>query len=175
MNMQIHSNLHPDVCKGIDAWIEKFPKGKQKSALLMALRIVQDHYGFIHDEHIAWVADYLGISETEVSEVVTFYSLYKRQPEGKHCIKVCHSVSCFLSGSGALIKHLKRTLGVEVGQTTEDGRITLKETECLGACCSAPCVLINDNAYHGNMDAHKADQLVATLRQDDAKPEDGHG
>ena len=175
MKQQTTSKLHPDVCKGIDTWVNKFPTGKQKSALLMALRIVQDHYGFIQDDHIASVADYLGISETEVSEVVTFYSLYKRQPEGKHCIKVCHSVSCFLSGSGALIKHLKRTLGVEIGHTTEDGRITLKETECLGACCSAPCVLIDDKEYHGCVDAQKADRLVAALRQADAKPEDGNG
>lgn len=156
----------------MDACVAKFPEGKACSALLMVLTCVQKHYGWLKDEHLDQVAEFLGVSRTRVYEVVSFYSLYKRKAEGKYVLKVCNSISCYLRGSGKLLKDLSQTLGVEVGQTTQNGLFTLKETECIAACCNAPCLLVNDTDYRKDMDNEKVAKLLEELKQK-AQQEEG--
>lgn len=149
----------------IDSWVAKFPKNNQKSALLMALRIVQDEQGWLSDASLASIAEYLKISKAEVSEVVSFYSMYKRQPIGKYQIAVCNSLSCHLCDCQGLLNHLENKLGVKPGETTQDGKFTVNVAECLAACGGAPAVLVGDDEYHQHMTIEKLDKLIQDLSE----------
>lgn len=148
----------------IDHWIKKFPE--PKGAVLMALRILQDREGWLSDASIKACSEYLKIDPVDVYEVVSFYSLYRRQPGGERYLKVCTGLSCCLTGATDMLTHLSKTLGVEKGETTRDGKITLLETECLGACVKAPCVLVDDQDYHLHMTPEKLNELVRSLQGD---------
>lgn len=157
--------VNDKVREQVDTWLAKFPSDQRRSAVLMGLKVIQDTYGWLKDEQVQWLADYLGIPESQVFEVVSFYSLYKRSPEGQYVLKVCNSVSCYLGGSGAMIKHLKQLLGIELGETTADGLFTLKETECIAACCQAPALMVNDKKCHGPVTKSSLNALVTSLKQ----------
>jgi NADH-quinone oxidoreductase subunit E len=147
----------------IDTWIAKYPDDQKQSAVMAALRIVQDdNGGWLSTELMDAVAEYLDMPPIAVYEVATFYSMYDTEPTGRHKVCVCNSISCMLNGSGELIHHLEKKLGVEVGGTTEDGRITLKEVECLGACKDAPVVQIG-REYHERLTTESIDKLVDGL------------
>lgn len=145
----------------IDHWIKKFPE--PKGAVLMALRILQDRHGWLSDESIDLVAEYLGLSKVDVYEVVSFYSMYRREPGGQHYLKVCTSLSCCLAGAEGVMEYLQDKLGVSLGSTTDDGRITLQETECLGACQGAPVALVNDQDYHLQLTPDALDKIMDSL------------
>ena len=149
----------------IDGWIKKFPKGKQASAVIMALRLVQNACGHLRDKHIEAVASYLKMPTIQVHEVARFYTMFYQNPVGKHVLKVCNSISCHLRDSQALIAHLEARLSVGLGDTTSDGVFTIQETECLGACCQAPCMLVNDHEYHYDMSPEKVDALIQSLEE----------
>ena len=151
-------------CKAkIDEWQQKFPKDKPRSAVLMALRVVQAEAGWLSDEALEAVAEYLQIPLVEVSEVVSFYSMYKRHPVGKHRIAICNSLSCYLCKGNNLLAHLNKKLGVKPGETTKDGLFTVDVAECLAACGGAPAVLVGDDEYHQNMTVEKLDKLIDQL------------
>ncbi|MFN3234623.1 MAG: NADH-quinone oxidoreductase subunit NuoE [Gammaproteobacteria bacterium] len=134
----------------IDAWLKKYPEDKKQSAVLPALHIVQDeHDGWLSRECLDAVAEYLGMPAIAVYEVATFYNMFELKPVGKHKIHVCNSISCYLNGSEELIEHLEKRLGIKDGETTKDGRFTLKEVECLAACTGAPACQINKKYYEG--------------------------
>lgn len=147
----------------IDTWVAKFPEGKQRSALIMALRIAQDEHGYLTEPLMQAVADYLDLPKAYVYEVATFYTMYKLEPHGKYTIAICDSISCMLCGAKQLMAYTENKLGIRVGETTKDGMFTLKHAECLAACCAAPAVLVNDNLYHENMTPEKIDSLVDFL------------
>ncbi|MEC7030529.1 MAG: NADH-quinone oxidoreductase subunit NuoE [Pseudomonadota bacterium] len=147
--------------KRIDHWVAKFPE--PKGAVLMALRVMQDRHGWLSEESIDAVSAYLGLAKVDVYEVVSFYSMYRRTPGGRHYIKICNSLSCCLAGSEAVIDYLQETLDVTLGGTTKDGQITLQETECLGACQGAPVALVNDTDYHLHITPESLNQLVDSL------------
>jgi NADH-quinone oxidoreductase subunit E len=151
--------------KAIDACVAKFPQGKQRSAVIMALRLLQNERGWLADEQLDALACYLNLAKIEVYEVVSFYSMFDRTPVGKHKIAVCNSISCHLCGSKKLIDHLKKRLKIELGQTTSDGLFTLKETECLAACDGAPAMMVDETTYEENVTPERADQLIETLRK----------
>lgn len=157
--------LSAEAKKAIDTWVAKFPPGKQRSALIMALRIVQDEHGHLTEEHMQSVADYLSLPKAYVFEVATFYTMYRLEPHGKYTIGICDSISCMLCGAKDLIKFTENLLGIKVGETTPDGMFTLKHVECLAACCAAPAVLVNDNIYHENMNSEKIQSLINFLRE----------
>lgn len=148
----------------IDTWVAKFPKGKERSALIMALRIAQDEHGHLTDELMQAVADYLELPKAYVFEVATFYTMYRHQAHGTYTIGICDSISCMLCGAKDLIAHTEQLLGIKVGETTKDGMFTLKHVECLAACCGAPAVLVNDNIYHENVSPAAMDNLISVLR-----------
>jgi NADH-quinone oxidoreductase subunit E len=148
----------------IDRWTAKFPPDRRRSALLSALTFVQrENGGWLTPELMEAVADYLGVPPVAAEEVATFYSLYDLAPVGRHKIYVCNSISCWLCGSERILQHLQQRLGVKIGETTSDGRFTLKQAECLAACGGAPAVYANGE-YHENMTPEKMDALLARLK-----------
>lgn len=143
----------------IDQWIAKFPPKQKQSALLTALRVVQEEKGYLAPEMMDAVAAYLEIPATVAYEVATFYSMYDTKPVGRHRINVCMSISCKLCDSSTILAHLKKKLGIQLGETTTDGRYTLKAVECLAACVNAPMMQV-DKDYHENLTAEKIDQIL---------------
>ncbi len=147
----------------IDVWVAKFPAEQKQSAVMTALRVVQDQNGgWLTTELMDAVALYLDMDKIHVYEVATFYSMFEHKPVGKHKICVCTNISCMVCGSGEIVEHLEDKLNIKLGETTDDKRFTLKEVECLGACSGAPMFQIGEN-YYENLDAAKIDKILADL------------
>jgi NADH-quinone oxidoreductase subunit E len=133
-----------------------------RGALLPVLHLAQETFGWISLPVEEYVAGLFGLSPAHVHEVVTFYTLYFRERPGRHVVSVCHNLSCHLAGAPAIIDHLKQRLGVEPGETTEDGRVTLLAVECLCACEAAPMMQVDDR-YELNLTPAKIDQILERL------------
>jgi NADH-quinone oxidoreductase subunit E len=144
----------------IDQAIAKYPPEHKRSAVMAALTIAQDEKGWISDEIMEFVAQYLGMPAVAVYEVATFYTMYNLQPAGKYKITLCTNLPCALSGANAAARHLKQKLGIDFNQTTADGKFTLKEGECFGACGDAPVFLLNNKTMCGLMTPEKIDQFL---------------
>ena len=166
MSSEINT-LPESICAQIDAWIAKFPEGKKKSAVLMALRSVQDSFGYLDKVNMNLVANYLDLPYVAVYEVASFYSMYRFAPVGENHIKVCNSISCNLCGSTQLIQTLEQKLGIKVGETTPDNQFSLGYAECLAACTQAPALIVNDTDYHGDMTEDKVDLLLKQYAQEE--------
>jgi NADH-quinone oxidoreductase subunit E len=135
----------------------------KRGALLPVLRLAQETFGYISLEVEEYVAALFELTPAHVHEVVTFYTLFSREPRGRHVVSVCHNLSCHLMGAKTIIDHLERRLGVEVGETTADGRVTLLSVECLCACELAPMMQVDDN-YEGVLTPEKVDRILNGLR-----------
>jgi NADH-quinone oxidoreductase subunit E len=135
----------------------------QRSAALPVLWIAQREWGWITPAAMRLVARTLDVPETEVFGIATFYTMFNLKPVGRHHLQVCMTLSCSLMGSDRLFRHLEEKLGVGHGETTADGRFTLRRVECLAACGGGPCMQVNF-AYHENLDEAKVDALLETLR-----------
>ncbi len=150
--------------KAIDQWLTKYPPNQRQSAVLYALKIVQeDNNGWLTEELMDAVAAYLGMPKIAVYEVASFYSMFELKPVGKHKISVCTNISCMLCESDKLIEHLKGRLGINFGETTPDGLFTLKEVECLAACGGAPAIQIG-TVYHEKVTPDKMDAILDELK-----------
>jgi NADH-quinone oxidoreductase subunit E len=156
--------LNAESLKKIDREIAKFPAEQKQSAVIAALAIAQDEKGWLSTETMDYVAQYLGMAPIAVYEVASFYNMYNLAPGGKHKVTVCTNLPCALSGGADAAEHLKQCLGVGFNETTADGRITLKEGECMGACGDAPVLLVNNKRMYGCMTNDKLDQLLAELK-----------
>lgn len=155
--------LTPASLAEIDQWIAKYPADQRQSAVMAALRIAQDQNGgWLTNDLMDAVAEYLHMPAIAVYEVATFYSMYELKPVGKKKLCVCTNISCQLRGSEEVVTHLENRLGVKLGGTTEDGRYTLKEVECLGACVNAPVLQI-DRDYHEKLTPESIDALLDSL------------
>ena len=130
-----------------------------RAASIEALKIVQKRYGWVPDAAIAEIGGLLGIPASDVEGVATFYNLIFRRPVGRHVIKICDSISCFLTGYDDVRSAFSAKLGIQLGQTTADGRFTLLPICCLGACDKGPVLMIDDDT-HGNIAPDKIDQLL---------------
>ena len=135
----------------------------RRAALLPVLQLVQEAFGHISLEAEECVAGLFDLSPAHVHEVVTFYTLFFREPKGRHIISVCHNLTCHLLGAQQVLAHLKERLGVEVGETTKDGRVTLLGVECRCACEMAPMLQVDDR-YEGNLTPEKIDRILEELR-----------
>ena len=135
----------------------------KRGALLPVLHLAQDTLGYVSLEMEEYVAGLFELSPAHVHEVVTFYTLYFQQPRGRHVVAVCHNLSCHLAGSPRILEHAKRRLGVEVGETTDDGRVTLQSVECLCACEHAPMMQVDDR-YELDLTPEKVDRILEGLR-----------
>lgn len=149
--------------KEIDEWIAKYPADKKQSAVMSALRIAQDqNAGYLTEDLIDAVAEYLEMESIAVYEVASFYSMYELKPVGKHKICVCTNISCMLNGSDEIVEHLQNKLKVKFGEITNDGKFSLKEVECLGACVNAPMFQIGEN-YYEKLTPEKIDKILDSL------------
>ncbi len=156
--------LAPESLKKIDAAIAKYPVDQKRSAVMAALTITQDEKGWLSDEAMAFVANYLNMAPIAVREVATFYTMYNLAPAGKYKITICTNLPCALSGANDAAEYLKSKLGVDFNGTTQDGKFTLKEGECFGACGDAPVCLLNNKQMLSFMSNDKIDGLLAELK-----------
>ncbi|HOZ21646.1 MAG TPA: NAD(P)H-dependent oxidoreductase subunit E [bacterium] len=134
----------------------------KEAALLQVLHIARSEFKTITPEVMEYIAGLLGLSPLQVMDVVSFYTLYPRQEEGRYTIQVCATLSCALLGAESLVDHLEKKLGIRVGETTPDRKFTLKKVECLGSCGTAPVMQINDD-YYENLTVEKIDAILANL------------
>lgn len=161
--MSLVKLISPEAKENIDRVLAKFPEDQKKSAILEGLHILQDENGgFLTDDLQTALAEYLGVSKVDVYEVSTFYCMYDLKPVGRHKLNVCTNVSCMLNGAYELLTHIKERLGVKRGETTKDGRITLKEVECQGACCGSPMLEV-DKVFYENLTIEKVNQIIDSL------------
>ena len=150
------------------AFIAKYPEGKQNSACMPLLDLAQrQHDGWLPRAAMDYVADMLGMAPIRVYEVATFYTMYNLKPVGKHHVQVCTNISCLLKGSDDVVHACKNKLGINPGETTEDGEFTLVEVECLGACTNAPMMQINDD-YYEDLDAGSTEAVLDALSKGEA-------
>jgi len=156
--------LSQDTFRKIDREIAKYPHDQKQSAVMAALAIAQDEKGWLAQETIAAVADYLGMARMAAFEVASFYNMYDLAPLGKYKLTVCTNLPCALSGAAQAADYLKQKLGIGFNETTPDGRFTLKEGECLGACGDAPVLLMNNKRMCSFMTPEEIDKLLAELQ-----------
>ncbi len=155
--------LSEQAYKKIDREIAKYPADQKQSAVMSALAIAQDEKGWLAPELMQEVAQYLEMPAIAVQEVATFYAMYNLNPIGKHKITVCTNLPCALSGGERAAQHLQQKLGIGYGETTSDGKFTLQEGECMGACGDAPVLLVNNKLMCSHMANEKIDALVQEL------------
>lgn len=157
------SRLSADALARIERECAKYPAAERQSAVMSALAIAQEEHGWLSNELLEEVATVLGMAPVAVFEVATFYNMYDLAPVGRHKIAVCTNLPCALSGGVDAAERLKRRLGVEFGETTRDGRFTLKEGECMGACGDAPVLIVNNRRMCSHMSDEKLDALIEEL------------
>ena len=148
----------------IDAWLTKVPAEQKQSAVLAALEAAQhQNGGWVTRELMDAVAEYLDMPKIRVYEVGSFYSMIELEPVGRNMVAVCTNLSCMLCGSETIVEHVEKKLGIKLGETTADGRITLKlEEECLAACSAGPMMTVNGH-YHENLTPEKVDEILDGL------------
>lgn len=156
--------LNQNIKEEIDQWVQKFPQGKQRSAIIASLHSVQHfNQGFLTTELMNEVADYLDLPRIQVFEVASFYSMFNTRPVGIHEISICTNISCMLKGSDEILDHIQKRLSIKVGESTPDGKIFLKkEEECLAACTGAPMLML-DHQYIENLNIKKVDEILDEL------------
>jgi NADH-quinone oxidoreductase subunit E len=165
MNAAVKSLLSQHTREEIDHWVAKFPPGRQRSAVLSALRAAQhQNNGYLTPELMDAVAEYLKLPPIQVYEVAGFYSMYELHPCGRHHVSICTNISCMLRGGKELLAHTEKKLGIKVGQSTPDGRIFLKqEEECLAACTGAPMMMV-DHVFHEYLTPESVDKVLDDLK-----------
>ena len=148
----------------IDELLQRYPAEQKKSALLGALNIAQhENQGYLTRELMQAVAEYLDLTEIEVYEVASFYSMYELKPVARHNVAVCTNISCMLMGSQSIVDHVENKLGIKLGESTADGRIYLKkEEECLAACAGGPMMQV-DHVYYEDLTPEKVDAILDAL------------
>jgi NADH-quinone oxidoreductase subunit E len=157
--------LSAESIQKIDREIAKYPPDQRQSAVMSALAIAQDEKGWLANETMDFVAQYLGMPPIAVYEVATFYNMYNLQPLGKYKITVCTNLPCALSGANDAVARIQHKLGIGFNETTADGKFTLKEGECMGACGDAPVLLVNNKRMCSFMSRDRIEQLLEELSQ----------
>jgi NADH-quinone oxidoreductase E subunit len=147
--------------KKFEEMVGRYPR--KEAALLPVLNLAQKEFGHLGQEAIEYVAQIMGQSPARICGVVSFYTMLNTKPIGRHHIQVCRTLSCALRGADKLTSFIGKTLGIEVGQTTADGRFTLSEVECLASCGTAPMMQINDD-YYENLTDDKVTEILASLK-----------
>jgi NADH-quinone oxidoreductase subunit E len=164
MNTDSKTQLSDHAREEIDHWIAKFPQGKQRSAVIAALHVVQhENQGYLTQELMSAVAEYLDMVPVQVYEVASFYSMFETEKVGRHCVSVCTNVSCMITGAGEIVAHIENKYGIKTGESTADGKIFLKkEEECLAACTGAPMMMVNHRFYE-NLTPENVDEVLDGL------------
>jgi len=153
-----------EIRQQLDVWVAKYPAGQSQSAVIPCLHILQaESEGWLPEPVMDALADYLAMPKISVYEVATFYTMFDLKPVGQHKVNVCTNISCMLNGSEQVVEHLEQRLNVKLGETTADGKFTLREVECLGACCGAPMMQL-DRDYHEHLTNDKIDQILTRIK-----------
>ena len=157
--------LTSDIKNKISSFKDKFPEGRQRSAIIEALHLVQHkNEGYLTPELLGEVAEVLDVPAMYVYEVATFYSMFSTKPVGRNNVAICTNISCMLRGADEVVDHVEKKLEIKIGESTSDGRIYLKkEEECLAACCGAPMMMVN-HEYHENLTSEKIDEILDKLK-----------
>lgn len=163
---EINMLLSEQAYKKIDKELAKYPADQRQSAVMAALRIAQEEKGWVSDEVIVDVAEYLGMPTIAVQEVATFYDMYELKPVGKYKLTVCTNLPCALRDGEKTAHYISEKLGIAIGETTPDGLITLQESECQGACGDAPVLLINNHHMCVRMSKERIDELLADIQSE---------
>ena len=156
--------LSAESLRKIDQAVAKYPPDQKQSAVMAALTVAQDEKGHLSTEVMNFVAVHLGMPPIAVYEVASFYTMYDLKPVGKNKLCICTNLPCALSGAEDAAEHLKRKLGIDWNETTADGRFTLKEGECFGACGDAPVMLLNNKKMLSFMTPDKIDKWIAEAK-----------
>lgn len=163
MSSTVENIIQGSVKERIDRWVARYPDDQKQSAVMAALRIVQEtNGGHLTTELMDQIADYLEMPPIAVYEVATFYGNYEHEPVGKHKICLCNSISCMLRGNDEILAHMEKKLNIKVGEVTEDGRFSIKKVECLGACGGAPMMQIG-KTYYENLTETSVDEILDGL------------
>jgi NADH-quinone oxidoreductase E subunit len=159
--------FEPDYLELAKKHIAKYPPGRQQSAVMALLDLAQRQHGWVTRAAVARIAAMLDMAEIRVWEVVSFYTMYRTAPGGKHLIEICTTTPCWLRGSDEIVTACKKRLGIEIGETTDDGMFSMEEVECLGACVNAPMIAIGDD-YYEDLDGPKMEAILDALARGDA-------
>jgi NADH-quinone oxidoreductase subunit E len=152
--------LTPEREKKLQEILARYPT--KMAATIPALHLCQEQSGWVSEEIMEWVAQRLDLSAAHVKGVATFYTLFNKQPVGQHQVWVCRTLSCALNGADGLLQHCEKRLGVHAGETTADGKVTLRTAECLAACGGAPMMQV-DRDYHERLTWSEVDQILDRL------------
>jgi NADH-quinone oxidoreductase subunit E len=155
--------LTPERATKLEQILARYPT--KMAATIPLLHLCQEQNGWISDEILEWVARRLDLSAAHVKGVATFYTLFNKQPVGRHQVWVCRTLSCALRGADGLLHHCEKRLGIHAGETTRDGKITLRTAECLASCGSAPMIQV-DRDYHENLTRERVDAILDRLLED---------
>ena len=147
----------------IEKELKKFPKDQRQSAIIAALRIIQNEKGFLTDELIGLAADYLDMPKIAAMEVATFYNMFELKPAGKYKISICTNISCALRDADEIVCYLKKKLNINFNEITKDNKFSLRESECMGACSGAPLMTINNQKMYECLTPQKVDQILEDL------------
>jgi NADH-quinone oxidoreductase subunit E len=158
----VNTHFTPALLEQFDALRRQYPPEMNTSLVLPLLHCVQDAHGFVTEADAHAIATYLGMPPIQVVEALTWYSMFDREPQGRYVIKVCRNIACSLRGSERIVAHLQHRLGIDVGETTADGRFTLRTVECLASCGTAPAMQVN-RTYHEQLDESKLDAILESL------------
>jgi NADH-quinone oxidoreductase subunit E len=165
-NPKLPPQLTPEQIKRFDQemseLLPRYPPDRKQAAMLPALHLMQEMLGYLTTEAMLKVAQKLEVSPEKVAEVATFYSMLRLNPVGKYHIDVCTNLSCSLRGAEHVLERVESQLGIGLGETTADGRFSLREVECLASCGTAPCLQINGEFFE-NLTPSSLDQILATL------------
>jgi len=156
--------LSTHIREEIDSWKARFPKDRQRSAVISALHAVQhENRGFVTAEQMNAIADYLELPTIQVYEVATFYSMFQTREVGRNEVAICTNVACMLRGADELVQHVENKLGLKLGESSGDGKVFLKrEEECIAACCGAPAMMVN-HKYYENLTVEMVDEILDGL------------
>jgi NADH-quinone oxidoreductase E subunit len=161
--------FNPENLAKAAAVIAKYPEGRQASAVLPLLWLAQRQHGWLPRAAMDRIAAMLEMAPIRVYEVATFYTMFNLKPVGTYFLQACTTTPCWLRGSDEVVETCRRKLGIEVGETTPDGKFTLVEVECLGACVNAPILQVNDDFYE-DLDATRTEALLERLSRDEVPP-----
>ena len=151
----------PETLKKFEETVARYPK--KEAAMLPVLYLAQQEFGYLGSDAIEYVAKLMDQAPARVHGVVSFYTMFNMKPIGRHHIQVCRTLSCALGGAEKITAFIKKQLGIELGQTTADGRFTLSEVECLASCGTAPMMQINDE-YYESLTEEKVDEILQSLK-----------
>jgi NADH-quinone oxidoreductase subunit E len=173
-NGQAATPLSPDFHAAARTLMARYPAGRARSALLPLLYLAQSEHGYVSNEAMGEIAGLLDLTRAEVAAVSTFYTMFKRHPQGKWLVSICTQPSCTLAGANEIKARLEADCGISCGGTTDDGLVSLEEVECLCACDGAPVVSVNYENYE-RIDAEQMAAIVRTLRDGEDPPSAARG